>query len=121
MRKSEFVASMAKKAGISTSQAGDALNAFIEILAETLQSEGKIVLPKFGTFTVQKKKARTGRNPQTGAVIRIPAKLVVTFRSSIVLKLAVEEEQEPAFLGIRGTGGGGPGIMPILGVDDESD
>ena len=73
MTKDEMIAAMAEKSGISKKQATEALGAFMENVTNTLKQGKKVSFSGFGTFDVSKRKARTGRNPQTGATINIPA------------------------------------------------
>jgi len=81
MNKAELVAKIAEDAGITKSQANGALDSFIEAVTKTLKAGGKVTLVGFGTFSVSKRNARTGRNPQTGAVIKIKAKKVARFKA----------------------------------------
>jgi DNA-binding protein HU-beta len=80
MTKAELVAVMADGAGISKAAAAKALDTYIKTVATELKKNGKLGLVGFGTFSVTKRKARTGRNPQTGDKIKIKAKKVVKFR-----------------------------------------
>lgn len=81
MNKSDLISAMADKAGISKSQAGEALEAFMDSTASALKNGEKLVLVGFGTFSVSKRAARTGRNPKTGKEIQIAAKNVVKFKA----------------------------------------
>lgn len=81
MNKSDLVSAMADKVGISKSQAGEALEAFMDSTASALKNGEKLVLVGFGTFSVSKRAARTGRNPKTGKEIQIAAKNVVKFKA----------------------------------------
>jgi DNA-binding protein HU-beta len=81
MNKAELVTKIADDAGITKSQANAALDSFIEAVTKTLKGGGKVTLVGFGTFSVSKRNARTGRNPQTGAVIKIKAKKVARFKA----------------------------------------
>jgi DNA-binding protein HU-beta len=81
MNKAELVAKMAEDAGITKTQANDALDSFIEAVTKTLKGGGKVTLVGFGTFSVSKRSARTGRNPQTGEPIKIKAKKVARFKA----------------------------------------
>jgi DNA-binding protein HU-beta len=65
------------------------LNSAIEGVVLTLKKNGKVTLVGFGTFSVSSRKARTGRNPQTGALLKIPAKKVTKFVAGLELKKAV--------------------------------
>ena len=73
MNKTELVAAMAEKAGLSKKDAEAALKAFTDAVAEELKKGGKIQLVGFGTFEVSERAAREGRNPQTGAPMKIAA------------------------------------------------
>jgi DNA-binding protein HU-beta len=81
MNKAELVTKIADDAGITKSQANAALDSFVEAVTKTLKGGGKVTLVGFGTFSVSKRNARTGRNPQTGAVIKIKAKKVARFKA----------------------------------------
>jgi DNA-binding protein HU-beta len=81
MNKAELVAKMSDDAGISKTQANAALDSMIEAVTKTLKGGGKVTLVGFGTFTVTKRQARTGRNPQTGEAIKIKAKKVAKFKA----------------------------------------
>lgn len=90
MNKSELVKSIATKAGLTHDQAASALNALTESVSETLVKGDEITLVGFGTFKVTDRKAKTGRNPQTGEAIQIPAKKAPTFKAGKALKDAVK-------------------------------
>ncbi|MFO7727658.1 MAG: HU family DNA-binding protein [Desulfonatronovibrio sp.] len=90
MTKADLVSKMADKAGLTKTDSEKALNAFLESVEETLVSEGKLTLTGFGTFAVEQRKARNGRNPRTGEEIKIPACKVVKFRPGKILKDAVK-------------------------------
>ena len=81
MNKAELVAFIAEKAGVTKTQAGATLDSFIEAVKKTLKKGDKVSLVGFGTFSVSKRAARTGRNPQTGATIKIKAKKVAKFKA----------------------------------------
>jgi len=89
MNKGELVERMAQAAGISKTAADSALNAFMDAVTDALESGDKVVLVGFGTFSVSERKARTGRNPQTGKPMKIPAKKVVKFKAGSKLAQAV--------------------------------
>ena len=86
MTKAELIAEVAKKSEATKAETERALNAFIDVAKRTLKKEGKLTLAGFGTFAVAKRKARKGRNPQTGEAIKIKAKKVVRFRAGKALK-----------------------------------
>ncbi len=81
MNKAELVSKIADDAGLSKSQANSALDSFIDAVTKTLKSGDKVTLVGFGTFSVSKRSARTGRNPQTGETIKIKAKKVARFKA----------------------------------------
>ena len=80
MNKAELVEKLANDAGITKTQANATLDSFIATVTKTLKKGDKVTLVGFGTFSVTKRKARNGRNPQTGAVIKIKAKKVARFK-----------------------------------------
>ncbi len=80
MNKSELITQIAESADISKKAAGDALQAFMTTVSDTLKNGDKLTLIGFGTFSVSKRAARTGRNPQTGKEIQIPARKVAKFK-----------------------------------------
>jgi len=90
MNKQELVAAMAAKAGLTKVDAEKALSAFIETTKETLAKKGTIQLIGFGTFSISKRAARTGRNPQTGKEIKIKAKNVAKFKAGKALSEKVK-------------------------------
>ena len=81
MNKAELIAKIADDAGITKTQANATLDSFVEAVTETLKKGNKVTLVGFGTFSVSKRAARNGRNPQTGAVIKIKAKKVAKFKA----------------------------------------
>ncbi len=81
MNKSQLIDAMAKDAGVTKSAAKKALESFMDSVEKTLKKGGKVSLIGFGTFSVQSRKAREGRNPATGKTIKIPAKKVVKFKA----------------------------------------
>ena len=90
MTKAELVAQMAKDAKISKAAALNALNSFTASVTKALKKkDGKVTLVGFGTFSKVRRKARKGRNPQTGAPIKIKASNVVKFRAGKKLKDAI--------------------------------
>ena len=91
MTKDEMIALMATQSGINKRQAGEALQAFMSGVTGQLKKGQKVSFAGFGTFTISHRKARTGRNPQTGAAINIPATKVPVFRAGKHLKLAVKK------------------------------
>ena len=89
MNKTELVAAMAEKAGLSKKDAEAALKAFTETVAEELKKGEKIQLVGFGTFEVSERAAREGRNPQTGETMTIAASKAPKFKAGKALKDAI--------------------------------
>ena len=89
MNKTELVAAMAEKAGLSKKDAEAALKAFTETVAEELKKGEKIALVGFGTFEVSERAAREGRNPQTGEPMKIEASKAPKFKAGKALKDAI--------------------------------
>lgn len=89
MNKNELIEQIATAADISKAKAGLALDAFVEAVTSSLAKGEDVALVGFGTFTVAERAARTGRNPQTGAEIKIAATNVPKFRAGKKLKDAV--------------------------------
>ena len=87
--KNDLVKAMASGANISKSQAEKALNALTKAITTALKKGDKVSIIKFGTFSVSARAARTGRNPQTGATIKIAAKKVTKFKAGKGLSDAV--------------------------------
>ncbi|MEY4885619.1 MAG: hypothetical protein RL151_928 [Bacteroidota bacterium] len=81
MNKSDLIAKIAEDAEITKVQANAALDSFIQAVTKTLKGGGKVTLVGFGTFSVTKRAARKGRNPQTGAEIKIKAKKIAKFKA----------------------------------------
>jgi DNA-binding protein HU-beta len=90
MTKAEMVERIAKDATITKAAAEKALGAFLGGVTDALKKEDKVTFVGFGSFGVIKKKARTGRNPQTGAEIKIAAKKAVKFTPGKALKESVQ-------------------------------
>jgi DNA-binding protein HU-beta len=86
MTKEELIGKAAQDAGISKTQAGKALNSILSGIEKALAGGDKVSLVGFGTFSVSKRAARMGRNPATGANIRIPAANVPKFKPGKKLK-----------------------------------
>ena len=90
MTKAELIAQLAEQIGSSKAAAEKTLEAFLASIEQTLAKEGKLTLTGFGTFLVETRQARKGRNPRTGEVIEIPASKVVKFRVGKMLKDSVQ-------------------------------
>ncbi len=89
MNKEQLVERVADKTGATKKDAMDVLNSALDLVTATLKKGDKVTLVGFGTFLVRRRKARDGRNPQTGAKIKIPAKRVPAFTAGKELKSAV--------------------------------
>ena len=89
MNKTELVAAMAEKTGLTKKQAEDAVKAFTEVVADELKKEGKVQLVGFGTFETSKRAAREGINPQTKKTIKIAASVAPKFKAGKALKDSV--------------------------------
>lgn len=86
MNKQELISAMAEKANLSKKDAEAALAAFVCAVEDTLKNGDKVQLVGFGSFEVRERAARTGRNPQTGAEMKIAAAKVPTFKAGKALK-----------------------------------
>ncbi len=89
MNKGDLINKIAEDANLTKVQASDALNTVLSTVSDTLKDGKKVTLVGFGTFSVNERKARVGRNPQTGAEIQIAAKNVVKFKPGKELAEAV--------------------------------
>ena len=89
MTKANLVDFIAEKADLTKADATRALEAMLEGIEKGLKKEGKVTLVGFGTFTAKKRSARTGRNPQTGAAVKIAARVVPGFKAGSKLKDAL--------------------------------
>lgn len=89
MNKSDLVAAIAEKADLTKKQAEAAVNAFTETITDEVAIGGKVGLVGFGTFEQGERAARTGRNPQTGKTLQIPASKVPKFKAGKSFKDAV--------------------------------
>lgn len=89
MNKSELISEMAADAGISKAAAKAALESLTVNVTKTLKGGGKVALVGWGTWSVSRREAREGRNPQTGATIQIAAKNIVKFKAGAGLSDSV--------------------------------
>ena len=89
MTKAELVEFVAETADLTKADAARALDAVVAGVTKGLKKEGKVTLVGFGTFTAKKRAARTGRNPQTGAEVKIAARVVPGFKAGSKLKDAL--------------------------------
>jgi DNA-binding protein HU-beta len=92
MTKSEIVEAIAKEAGLSKADSERALNAFTDTVKKSLKKGNAVTLVGFGTFDISKRKARMGRNPQTGEAIKIAAATLPKFKAGKGLKDAVKKK-----------------------------
>ena len=91
MNKEELVKEIAKKTKVSQKQSSEILTAIVETIEKTISKGKKVTLVGFGTFESRKRAARTGRNPQTGKELKIPAKTVPVFSAGKKFKEAVNK------------------------------
>ena len=91
MKKSDLVEAVAAKAGLTKADATRALEATFEVITKALKKGERVPVAGFGTFNVSKRKAREGRNPQTGEKVKIAARKAVTFKPGTALKEAVNK------------------------------
>jgi DNA-binding protein HU-beta len=92
MNKADLIEKVAKDAGVSKVQADAAISSLLDGVLAALKKGGAVTLAGFGTFSVANRKARTGRNPRTGAAIKIAAKKVPKFSAGMKLKKAVNKK-----------------------------
>ena len=90
MNKTQLIEAIANEAGISKGDAKKGLEAFVNVISSTLREGDKITLVGFGTFLVERKQARMGRDPRNGAPIKIAAKNVAKFRPGLELSEQVK-------------------------------
>ena len=86
MNKTELVDAIAKETGLSKKDSEKAVKAFTDAVSKELKKKGKVQLVGFGTFETAKRAARTGKNPQTGKEIKIPASVAPKFKPGKALK-----------------------------------
>ncbi|MDQ7841816.1 MAG: HU family DNA-binding protein [bacterium] len=90
MNKEQLIEKVADKTGATKKSALEVVNMALDLIAAALRKGDKVTLVGFGTFLVRRRKAREGRNPQTGAKLKIPAKKVPAFTAGKDLKAAVK-------------------------------
>ncbi len=90
MRKPELAAAVAAKANLSKEKANEVITAITDEITKAMARKEEVSLIGFGTFSIRNRSARTGKNPQTGAVIQIPASQTVGFKAGKALKDAVK-------------------------------
>ena len=92
MNKEELVQEVSKKAKVTQKDAAEVLNGLVETVQKTVAKGEKVTLVGFGTFEARKRAARTGRNPQTGAAIKIAAKTAPVFTAGKKFKDVVNKK-----------------------------
>lgn len=90
MNKTQLVVAVADQAGISRVDARKALDAFVQVTGQALREGDKIALTGFGAFSTARRSERMGRNPRTGAAVRIAAKNTIRFRPGVELSELVQ-------------------------------
>lgn len=91
MTKTELVEAIAAKSGLTKADSSRALEAFMDVVGETLKKGDKITLTGFGSFGVSRREAREGRNPKTGLPVKIAARNSVSFKAGSKLKERVNQ------------------------------
>ncbi|MGQ0591086.1 MAG: HU family DNA-binding protein [Gammaproteobacteria bacterium] len=89
MNKAELIDAVAGSANLTKVDAGRAVDALVDVIAGALKGDDEVMLTGFGTFTVRKRAARSGRNPRTGDIISIPASNLPAFKPGKALRDAV--------------------------------
>ena len=89
MNKSDLINEVSSSTGLTKTKAGQVIDSITESMNSALTKGDKVTLVGFGSFSSSKRKARKGRNPKTGEVISIPAKVVVKFKSSSYLSESI--------------------------------
>jgi len=90
MTKTDLIEKVAKDAKVTKAAAGKALDSLVDGVKKALKKGDKVTLVGFGTFSITQRKARKGRNPQTGAEIKIPARKAPKFTAGLAFKKAVK-------------------------------
>jgi DNA-binding protein HU-beta len=96
MTKAEMVAKLSQSAKITKKQAEQLFSTFVDMISNSLMKNERIALPGLGSFSCVQRKARTGRNPRTGAEIKIPARKAVKFSTSSALAKGLNGKKMPA-------------------------
>ena len=91
MTKKDMARTIAEKVGITQIQAQEIVQSVIDRITDTLVQEGRIELRNFGVFEVKKRKPKNARNPKTGEKVKVPARLVVTFKPGRVMEERVRQ------------------------------
>ena len=93
MNKTELIAEIAKKTGLTKKDSEQAVKAFVETVTEQLKKGNKVQMVGFGTFEVSKRAAREGRNPRTGTTMKIKASKAPKFKAGKALKDAINKKK----------------------------
>jgi len=109
MTKADIIEGVYEKVGFSKKESAEIVELVFDTVKETLERGDKIKISGFGNFQVRQKKARVGRNPQTGKEIEISARRVLTFRPSQVLKSALNAADPALFEDAEGSEPGDEG------------
>jgi DNA-binding protein HU-beta len=94
MTKAELIEAVAKSAEVTKADAERTLAAFFDQVTVSTKKGDKVAWPGFGSFSTTKRKARTGRNPQTGAAVKVPASTAMKFTPSATLKAALNPKKK---------------------------
>ena len=94
MTKAELIDAVAKNAGVTKADAERTIGAFFDLVTTSAKKGDKVAWPGFGSFSTSKSAARTGRNPQTGAAVKIAASTRMKFTSSATLKAALNPKKK---------------------------
>jgi DNA-binding protein HU-beta len=92
--KAELIDTVAKNAGVTKADAERTLGAFFDTVVATTKKGDKVAWPGFGSFSTTKRSARTGRNPQTGEPVKVPASTALKFTASATLKAALNPKKK---------------------------
>lgn len=91
MNKTELINAIANETGLSKKDTEATINSFVNVVSTALESKDKVQLVGFGTFETRERAARTGKNPQTGEKLNIPASIVPAFKAGKALKEKVNK------------------------------
>jgi len=89
MTKTDLINYIAEETGFTKTDAAKALDAFMNAVTDGLKKEGKVAITGFFTFTAEEKEAKQGRNPKTGAIVEIPARVAVKAKAGSKIKEAL--------------------------------
>ncbi|MFA7526512.1 MAG: integration host factor subunit alpha [Ottowia sp.] len=95
LTKADLIETLFEQIGLNKRESADVVDAFFGTISRALASGDDVKLPGFGNFEVKHKTARPGRNPRTGEEVMIPARRVVTFRASQILKDKIQAPSPP--------------------------